>query len=196
MLCNNRHLFYHAKRILCLEKNAASRCYTSGLYTLNEHVLRKKERAVRYIYTVKDWMGGVWRGCVKYRVTEDEVTRTWRDWGKTLGRDESTVPMNLTRTARLGVVWIHERQVRDWWNTLVNTAMNLFLTSKVINSLTIPTNPTDYSATGLPPLCLLLFTFSRPLTYNTHPETSTTATHMKRRARGEEGNTGNYAGVI
>jgi hypothetical protein len=97
----------------------------------------KKEQAVRYIYTVTDWMRGVWRGCMTCHVSDDEETETWRDRCKTTKRrEESTVPKNLTGTAREGVVWIDVRQVRDWWKTLVNMAMNLFLASKVRNSLT------------------------------------------------------------
>jgi len=95
----------------------------------------KQEQGVRYIYTVTDWMRGVWRGCMTCHVSDDVETETWRDSCKTSGREESTVPKNRTGTACEGVVWIDVRQVRDWWKALVNTAMNLFLTSKARNSL-------------------------------------------------------------
>ena len=46
--------------------------------------------------------------------------------------------------------WTHVLQVRDWWRkALVNTAMNLFLTSRVSNSLTIPRPGNEISRTAV-----------------------------------------------
>ena len=70
--------------------------------------------------------------------------------------------------------WTHVLQVRDWWRkALVNTAMNLFLTSRVSNSLTIPRPRNEIygpQCRGLPPLSTILFPFGRPVTYINHPK--------------------------
>ena len=158
----------------------------------------KQEQAVRYIYTVTDWMRGVWRSCMACQVSDDEETETWRDRCKTLWREESTVRKNLTGTACEGVVWIDVRQVRDWWKTLVNMAMDSFLTSKVRNSLTTlrPGNEI-WRITALKDChrCLQFCSQSAVHWLTTPPQIiSTNATHMKRRAMG--GDTGYYAGVI
>jgi hypothetical protein len=46
-------------------------------------------------------------------------------FGRTRGRWDHNIKMNLQEVGCMGMVWIQPAQDRDWWRALVNAVMNL-----------------------------------------------------------------------
>jgi len=56
--------------------------------------------------------------------------------GRPKHRWEDNIRMDLKKTGREGVDWIHLAQDRDQWRAVVNTVMNLWVLEKTGNFLT------------------------------------------------------------